>query len=93
MIRKLSSQEGFDPELLTSSQLRAARALLGISAQQLAALAKVGVATLSRAESGTGLASVSFPIRLALVRALEHAGVEFIAANGAGEGVRLARRI
>jgi transcriptional regulator with XRE-family HTH domain len=84
-----SIQGPFDPGLLTGAQLRAARALLSISGEELARLAQVGFSTVKRAESTDGLVGVRFPIRLALVRVLEARGVEFIPANGGGAGVRL----
>jgi hypothetical protein len=89
MIQMGSTQESFDPVLLTGAQLRAARALLAMSGQELAQEAHVGSSTVKRAEMTDGLVNVGFPIRLALVRALEARGVEFIPANGSGAGVRL----
>jgi transcriptional regulator with XRE-family HTH domain len=75
---------------ITSAQLRAARALLRWSAEDLANRAKLGVATVRRAEAGEGLISVT-PANAATLRAtLEGAGVEFIPENGGGAGVRLA---
>ena len=73
--------------MLTSSQCRAARALLNWSQQQLADASKAGVVTIRNFEGGK-----SSPINSTLEvlrRALESAGVEFIAENGGGAGVRL----
>ena len=89
MIQMVSIQGPFDPALLTAAQLRAARALVGLSGRELAQLAQVGSATIKRAEASDGALTVRFPVRLALVRALEASGVEFIPSNGAGPGVRL----
>jgi len=63
-----------------------ARVALGLGVRELASLAKVGAATISRFEAGEEL----LPRTLAAIRAaLEAAGVEFIAENGGGAGVRL----
>jgi transcriptional regulator with XRE-family HTH domain len=73
--------------MITSAQCRAARGLLGWSQQKLAAEAGVGLVTVHQLEAGT-----SQPRRATLEvirRAFETAGVEFIAENGGGPGVRL----
>jgi transcriptional regulator with XRE-family HTH domain len=72
-------------------QLRAARALTGLSQPQVAEAAGVSVPTLKRAEAG-GPIKVAEETIQAIVRALEKAGVEFIAENGGGAGVRLKKR-
>lgn len=75
-------------QAINSAQIRAARAMLKITAQELADTSGVGVATIRRAESdegGTPTKVVSQAIR----SALEAAGVEFIPENGGGAGVRL----
>jgi transcriptional regulator with XRE-family HTH domain len=67
-------------------QCRMARAALGWSTQELAKRAGTGVNTVNRFEAGQD-ARVS---SLEKMRAtLEAAGVEFIAENGGGAGVRL----
>jgi transcriptional regulator with XRE-family HTH domain len=68
-------------------QCRAARGLVNWSQDALAAASSVSKATIANFELGK-----SAPInatRDALRRALEAAGVEFIAENGGGPGVRL----
>ena len=82
----------FNARLLTGAQLRAARALLGVSASDLAATTKLGIATIRRAEAYSGRVSMTPANAERLVRALEEAGVEFIPQNGGGGGVRLTRR-
>ena len=77
---------------LTSSQIRAARALVGWRAQDLARESAVGVATIRRAELAGGETSMTAANDLAVRRALEAAGVEFIDENGGGAGVRLRNR-
>jgi hypothetical protein len=79
-------------ENLTSSQIRAARALLRWRAQDLARESAVGVATIRRAELVDGQTSMTAANDLAIRRALEDAGVEFIDENGGGPGVRLRKR-
>jgi transcriptional regulator with XRE-family HTH domain len=72
-------------------QLRAARALTGLSQAEVAEAAGVSVPTLKRAEAG-GAIKVADDTIAAIARALEKAGVEFIPENGGGAGVRLAKR-
>lgn len=74
---------------ITSAQLRAARALLRWSAVELAEAARVGVATVRRAELAEGQVQMTLANEAALRRALELAGVDFIDENGGGAGVRL----
>jgi hypothetical protein len=52
----------------------------------------VGVATIRRAEFSDGETSMTAANNLAVRRALETAGVEFIDENGGGAGVRLHKR-
>jgi len=73
---------------LTSAQIRAARALLRWSAMELAREAALGLATIRRAEIAEVETSMTTANDLAVRRALEAAGVEFIDENGGGEGVR-----
>jgi hypothetical protein len=77
---------------LTSSQIRAARALVQWRARDLARESAVGVATIRRAELAGGETSMTAANDLAVRRALETAGVEFIDENGGGPGVRLRNR-
>jgi transcriptional regulator with XRE-family HTH domain len=79
--------------MILVEQLRAARSLLGWSQTQLAERAGLSLPTVKRVEreSGDG-PNVSDEAREKLRRALEKAGVEFIAENGGGAGVRLKKR-
>ena len=77
---------------LTASQIRAARALLRWSAEDLAERSAVGVATIRRAEVTEDKTSLTIPNDSAIRTSLEFAGVEFIDENGGGPGVRLRRR-
>lgn len=70
-------------------QSRMARAALGLGVRDLAAAAKVSPDTIARLERGEAL----YPRTVAAIRAaLEAAGVEFIAENGGGPGVRLGKK-
>jgi hypothetical protein len=77
---------------LSSAQIRAARALLRWSAQDLARASAVGVNTIRRAEVAEERISLTAANDFAIRRALEAAGVEFIDENGGGPGVRLRHR-
>ena len=77
---------------LTSDQIRAARAVLRWRAQDLARASAVGVATIRRAELAERDTSMTTPNDLAVRRALEAAGIDFIDENGGGPGVRLRKR-
>jgi hypothetical protein len=76
---------------LRGAQIRAARALVRWSAEDLASHSKVGVATIRRAEIAEGITAMTPPNDSAVRAALEEAGVEFIDENGGGVGVRLRR--
>ena len=73
---------------MTGNQIQAARALIGWSQSQTAEAAGVSVPTVKRAE-GSGKVAASESAVRAIRSALEEAGVEFIAENGGGPGVRL----
>ncbi|MCB4861113.1 helix-turn-helix domain-containing protein [Sphingobium sp. PNB] len=74
---------------LSAEQCRAARGLLGWSADDLAKAAGVGVATVRRFETGEPMREASVE---AIRRTLEGAGLLFLAAGSSGgkggEGVR-----
>jgi transcriptional regulator with XRE-family HTH domain len=75
---------------ITPATCRAARALLDWSQDQLAQAARVGQSTVRNFEAGRSLPVVN---NLDAIRsALEAAGVEFIAENGGGAGVRMRKR-
>ncbi len=80
------------PKPLTSAQIRAARGLVRWSAEDLAREAALGLATIRRAEGAEDETSMTVANDLAVRRALEAAGVEFIDENGGGEGVRFRKR-
>jgi transcriptional regulator with XRE-family HTH domain len=74
---------------LTSAQLRAARALIRWSAEDLARETALSVTTVRRAELTESETALTAANDWAVRRALEAAGVEFIDENGGGPGVRL----
>lgn len=78
---------------LTVEQCRAARALLGWSANDLAVAAELGIATVKRFESGQVVNDASVT---AIADALQNGGVLLLAAGdasgGGGVGVRLSAR-
>lgn len=78
-----------DQKTITGRQIAAARTLLGMQQSELAALSSLSVPTLKRMEASNGPATGMANNVDAVRRALEAAGVEFIARNGGGPGVRL----
>lgn len=72
---------------ITGAQIRAARALLGLSAQQLADESKLSRGTIQRAELESAQVTAANTDRITDV--LEKLGVVFVSANGEGPGVRL----
>jgi transcriptional regulator with XRE-family HTH domain len=72
---------------ISSGQVRAARALIGWTQDQLTEAAGIPKRTLARFELDEG--SPRRRTIAALRAALEAAGIEFIPENGGGQGVRL----
>ena len=75
--------------MIISEQIRAARQLLRITADELANLSGVGVATIRRYELMTGVPSGNARSVEAIKQALEARGVEFIGTPEDRPGVRL----
>jgi predicted transcriptional regulator len=73
-------------------QIKAARALVGWSQDDLARHSGVSVPTIKRLEAVDGEIGGRVDTGEALVAALQEAGIEFIAENGGGAGVRLSKR-
>jgi hypothetical protein len=85
------SQYGTKVKPLISAQIRAARALVRWSAEDLAKETALSVTTIRRAELTDKETALTSANDRAIRRALEAAGVEFIDKNGGGPGVRLRR--
>jgi len=75
--------------LITSGQIRAARALLRWNSTQLSERCGVGTATIKRLEVMDGVPSGQVRTLLAIKEALEIAGIEFIGSPSESPGVRL----
>lgn len=75
--------------MMTSEQIRAARALLRWEQKDLAIASGVSLPTIKRLETKPGPLNAHGPTVAALSRALEEAGIQFIPENGGGPGVRL----
>jgi predicted transcriptional regulator len=73
-------------------QVKAARALLAWSQEQLAIVADVSIPTIKRLEAQDGPLGGRDETSTRIRRALESAGIEFIDENGGGPGVRLRQR-
>lgn len=82
--------------MISSGQLRAARALLGVHQRRLAELAGLSIPTIQRMEASDGVVRGNVDSLTKLVTALNDAGVELIgegdASQSGGRGVRLKQR-
>ncbi len=74
---------------ITSAQIRAARALLRWSSQELSEASGIGTATIKRMEVMDGVPAGNVRTLYAIQIALEKAGVEFIGSPVDAPGVRL----
>ena len=75
--------------MLSSSQIRASRALLGWSGTDLAEKSGVGITTLRRYELQKGIPSANTSVLLILKDTLELAGIEFTGDPLVNPGVTL----
>ena len=75
--------------MITSCQIRAARALLNWSARELAEKSKVGVATIRRMELAEGIPSSNAQTLDLIEKTFEKSGIEFIGTPDDRPGVRL----
>jgi len=74
-------------------QIKAARALLSWSQEELASAAEISIPTIKRLEALDGPLGGRSETGAKIRVALEGAGIEFIQENGGGPGVRLRKRI
>jgi transcriptional regulator with XRE-family HTH domain len=79
--------------MITATQIRAARALLGIDQRELASQCGLSVPTIQRMESSDGVIRGNVDSLMKLVAALDSAGIELIGdgaiSQSGGRGVRL----
>jgi transcriptional regulator with XRE-family HTH domain len=79
--------------MISSAQLRAARALLAIDQRRLAALSGLSLPTIQRMEASEGVIRGNVDSLMKLVGALDAAGIELIPegalSSQGGRGIRL----
>jgi len=79
--------------MITSGQLRAARALLGMDQKTLAEVSDLSVPTIQRMEASDGVIRGNVDSLMKLIGALDAAGIvllgEGMASSAGGRGVRL----
>jgi hypothetical protein len=78
--------------VVSAAQLRAGRALLGLSSKQFAELSGVGWATIKRFEDADGIPRSRAGTLERVKAALEGEGIEFIGDPITSPGVRLNRK-
>ena len=79
--------------MITSRQLRAARALAGLDQRALARASRLSLPTIQRMEASDGVVRGNVESLMKLIAALERAGIELInegsTSSGGGRGVCL----
>lgn len=78
-------------QVISGTQIRAARGLLGMSSRQVASISGVSWATIKRFEDADGVPPSRSGTLERLVHAFEKAGVEFLGDPTHSPGVRLKR--
>ena len=82
--------------MITSGQLRAARALLGLGQKQLAELSGLSLPTIQRMEASEATIRGNVDSLMKLIAALDEAGIELLSegatSQSGGRGVRLKTR-
>ena len=83
------------PYMITSGQVRASRALLGVDQRKLAAMSGLSLPTIQRMEASEGVIRGNVDSLMKLIAALDAGGIELISDNASsssgGRGVRLKR--
>lgn len=77
---------------MRGEQIRAARALAGITAHELAELSGVSYPTVQRLDATRGAVSARIDTVEAITRALESCGIQFLTAGQAADGAGVAMR-
>jgi transcriptional regulator with XRE-family HTH domain len=81
--------------MITSGQVRASRALLGVDQRKLAAMSGLSLPTIQRMEASEGVIRGNVDSLMKLIAALDAGGIELISDNASsssgGRGVRLKR--
>lgn len=75
--------------MITSGQIKAGRALLGLTVAEFAKLSGIGFTTMVRLESTNGVPNGNIKTFDAVQRAFDKAGIEFIGTPDDRPGVRL----
>ena len=79
--------------MITATQLRASRAMLGIDQRKLAEMSGLSVPTIQRMEASDGVIRGNVDSLMKLVNALDSAGIELIGegmvSQHGGRGIRL----
>jgi transcriptional regulator with XRE-family HTH domain len=82
--------------VITSRQLRAARALAGLDQRALAKAARLSLPTIQRMEASDGVVRGNVESLMKLIKALERLGIELInegaVSQDGGRGIRLKKR-
>ena len=74
--------------MITSGQIRAARALVKWTGKELAEASGVAFSTLMRLETGEGIPSAQAKTLDAIEKAFERVGIQFIGSPESGAGVK-----
>jgi len=81
--------------MITSGQVRASRALLGVDQRKLAAMSGLSLPTIQRMEASEGVIRGNVDSLMKLIAALDAGAIELISDNASsssgGRGVRLKR--
>lgn len=98
LLNSIQAYENYDAkriinqvEPITAEQIRAARAALGLSVQQIARETSIGSATLKRYEATSGVPKSRKGHLLTLQSFFESAGIEFIGSPEDGPGIRVGK--
>jgi transcriptional regulator with XRE-family HTH domain len=86
---EMVNRRSYDSKPITGAQIRAARALVGWTAEDLAREAMLGVATIRRAEAVDGTVQMTAANLHSVLSSFQRVGVHFVREEGKGFGVFL----